>query len=479
MNVNLEEKNQKRVKGKKELGLDSFGVQKTMRWYHFLGDGATQLSLNSISGLIGMLTYFYTDKIGLAAGVVGTILLLTKFIDAFTDLIMGRVVDKTKSKYGKARPWFLWMSLPMGIMCIALFCIPQDASNAVKNTYAFITNILATAIVYTAVAIPYGCIMATRTKSISERSTMGIVRSIFGYIAGTVIAILLIPITNMLGGNQGAWIKVSVVFGIISFISLLITFFTSKEQVTEVDMNQAKTKDEEDISFKESVVLLFKNKYWVIMLAVMLIVNITYSLSGSSGVYYTKYILQNENLVGIMGAIGLIPVFIGFSIVGPMIKKFGLSKTVRISLVVGLLANVVRVFTPYSFISAIVCGAFTTFSTIPIMAVGGVLVNNTIEYGELKFGKRIIGMTNSASGFGAKIGSGLGAAMIGWFLALGKYDGTLAVQSQSAINMILFICVYLPAILLLVMYLIFRKYDLDEQYPQIVKELEERRASKK
>lgn len=477
MDINVKEKEQKGIKSKKELGLDNFGVQKTMRWYHFLGDGATQLALNSISGLIGMLTYFYTDKIGLAAGTVGTILLLTKVIDAFTDLIMGRIVDKTKSKWGKARPWFLWMSLPIGLITIALFSIPADASNAVKNTYAFITNLLATAVIYTAIAIPYGCIMATRTKSISERSTMGIFRAIFGYLSGMIIAILLIPITNMLGGDQGAWIKVSVVFGIISFISLLITFITSKEQVTEIDINQTKTKDEEDVSFKESIVLLFKNKYWVIMLVVMLIINIIYSLSGSTGVYYTKYILQNENLVGIMGAVGLIPVFIGFALVGPMIKKFGLSKTVRISLVIGILANVVRVFTPYSFISAIVCGAFTTFSTIPMMAVGGVLVNNTIEYGEWKFGKRIVGMTNSASGFGAKMGTGLGAAMIGWFLALGKYDGTLAVQSQSAINMILFICVYLPAILLLIIYLIFRKYDLDKQYQEIVKELAERKSS--
>lgn len=475
MDINVKE-NKKRGFGKKQLGVDNLGVQKTMRWHHFLGDGTTMLALNALSGLIGMLTYFYTDKIGLSAGIVGTILLVTKFCDAITDLFMGRIVDKTKSKWGKARPWFLWMSLPIGLITIALFCIPANASDTFKNIYAFITNILATAVVYTAIAIPYGCIMATRTKSIAERSTMGIVRSIFGYIAGMVISILLIPITNMLGGDQGAWIKVAIVFGIISFISLIITFATSKEQVVEVGENAEVVED--DISFKESIVLLFKNKYWVMMLVVMLILNITYSLSGSTGVYYTKYILGNENLVGIMGAVGLIPVFIGFALVGPMIRFFGLSKTAKIAFLIGIAASIVRVFTPYSFISALIGGAFITFSTIPMMAVGGVLVNNTIEYGEWKHGKRIVGMTNSASGFGSKIGSGLGAAMIGWFLALGGYDGTLAVQSQTATNMILFICVYLPAILLVVMYLILRKYDLDEKYPQIIKELEERKAQK-
>ena len=214
------------------------------------------------------------------------------------------------------------------------------------------------------------------------------------------------------------------------------------------------------------------------MLVIMLILPIIHSISGSTGVYYTKYILGNENLVGIMGAVGLIPVFVGFALVGPMIRFFGLSKTAKVAFLIGIAASIVRVFTPYSFMSALIGGAFITFSTIPMMAVGGVLVNNTIEYGEWKYGKRIVGMTNSASGFGSKIGSGLGAAMIGWFLALGGYDGTLAVQSQTATNMILFICVYLPAILLVVMYLILRKYDLDEKYPQIVKELEERKAQK-
>ena len=124
-----------------------------MKWYHFIGDGSTQFGLNAITGLIGMLTYFYTDKIGLSAGVVGTILLITKIIDAFTDLAMGSIVDKTKSKFGKVRPWFLWMSIPVIVSIIAIFYIPANATPLFKGSYALITNIIATAIVYTAVAI--------------------------------------------------------------------------------------------------------------------------------------------------------------------------------------------------------------------------------------------------------------------------------------------------------------------------------------
>lgn len=443
----------------------------SMKWYHFLGDGTTQFGLNAITGLIGMLTYFYTDKIGLSAGIVGSILLVTKIIDAFTDLIMGEIVDRTKSKWGKVRPWFLWMSIPVIISVIAVFYIPPYKSNLFKVTYALITNIILTAVVYTAVAIPYGCLVSIRTNKIKERSKIGIVRSIFGYLAGMLIAVGLIPATNMLGGTQDAWIKISIIVAIICGISFLLTFISSKES------NENTDKVEEKIKFTESLKLLFQNKYWTIMFVVMFISNIGYSLSASTGIYYAKYILGNENLVGIMGAVGVIPVVMGFALVGPMINKFGLTCTTRITLFAGIIANLVRAFIPYSFISALVCGGVTTFSTIPMMSIGGVLVANTIEYGEWIHGKRIVGMTNSVISFGSKIGAGLGTAIIGWFLVLGRYDGTLEVQPDSAINMILVICIYLPLVLFIMMYMLLKKYDLDNKYPQIIEELSKRRKN--
>ena len=442
--------------------------EKNMKWYHFLGDGSTQFGLNAINGLIGVLTYFYTDKIGLSAGVVGTILLVTKVIGAFTDLAMGSIVDKTKSRFGKVRPWFLWMALPVIVSIISIFYIPANSSSSFKSVYALITNILAIAVVYTAVAIPYGCLVAVRTNKVEERSKMGITRSIFGYISGMIIAIGLIPITNMLGGTQKAWINVSIVFGVVCGLTFLLTFLVSKEETVKIE------KKEEKISFKESLILLFKNKYWIIMFGVMFVSNIGYSLSASTGIYYAKYVLGNENLVGIMGAIGLVPVILGFLVIGPMVRKYGLAKTTRITLFIGIVANIIRIFTPYSFISALICGGITTFATIPMMSIGGVLINNTIEYGEWLHEKRIIGMTNSVSSFGGKIGSGIGTAMIGWILTLGNYNGALAVQPKSSVQMILVLCIHLPLVLFVLMYLNLRKYDLDEKYPQILEELANR-----
>ncbi|MEI2279883.1 glycoside-pentoside-hexuronide (GPH):cation symporter [Paenibacillus polysaccharolyticus] len=457
-------------KKSKVLGLDAQGIQKTMKPHHYLGDGAAQIALNSINGLIGMLTYFYTDKVGIAAATVGTIMLITKFINAIADLVMGRVVDATKSKYGKARPWILWMALPAMASIILLFTVPAEASTTVKGIYALVTVAFASAVVYTGIAIPYGSLMAIRTRSVEERGKMGLTRTVFGYFIGMIISIALIPVTNMFGGDQSAWIMVAVVLGVVSFIALVLTFLASKENNENV-----KVVETDNIPFWESIKLLFKNKYWVIMLFAQLLINMMYTLNGSTGIYYTKYILGNEDLIGIMGAIGLIPVFLGFVIVGPMIKKFGLARTARIGMIVGIVASLVRCFMPYSFIAALVLGGIATLATIPMMAVGGVLVNNTVEYGEWKTGKRLVGMVNSANSFGVKIGMGLAAAMIGWILAMGNYDGALATQTDSAMTSILVLTVYLPLVIFVLTYLCLRKYDLDDKYPQIVKELEERK----
>ncbi len=456
---------------KKVLGVDGMGIQKTMGPSDYLGDSSGQISLNILSGLVGQLTYFYTDKVGLAAGAVATMLLIVKLLDAFADLVMGKIVDSTKSDKGKCRPWFLRMALPSVAAIILVFTIPKHASATVHNTYVLLTNIFLTCIVYTAVAIPYSSIMATRTKSVEERGKMGIFRAASGYVVGMIIAILLVPVTNMLGGDQLAWVKLGFIFAIISGASLLLLYRTSREEKVEGEKEK-----EENVTFFEAIRLLFKNRYWVIMLVANLFLNISYGLSGSGGTYYAKWVLGNDNLVALLGITGLIPTFIGFIVVGPMARKFGMANTNKICCLIGTIAAIVRVFTPYSLISCIVAGAFMTFANIPIMCQTGALVNNCVEYNEWAYGKKMIGMNNSANSFGAKIGSGIGGSLIGWLLAVGSYNAALTVQPKSAIYAIFGFSIYIPLVLFIIMFILFSMYDLEKKYPLIVKELQERKA---
>ena len=458
-------------RAKKELGLDSMGVQKSMRLTDYLGDGMGQLPLNIMTSLVGQLTYFYTEKVGLAAGMVATMLLISKILDAFTDLIMGKIMDEGKSEKGKCRPWFLRMAIPAFVTIILIFTVPKNTGSNLQAAYVLITNILITAVVYTAIAIPYGALMATRTESSEERGKMGVFRAAFGYIAGMVIAILLIPITNMLGGTQEAWIKAAVVFALISLLSLFLLYKVTRE-------NKAlETDSEEKVPFIEGLGILFKNKYWVMMLVLQFSMNISYGLSTSGGTYYAKYILGNDNIVALLGAVGLIPTFLGFALTGPLAGKFGMTKTCMIASAMGIIACVIRVFTPYSLVTCIACGCVTTFANIPMMCLFGAMVNNCVEYNDYKFRKRIVGMTNSANSFGSKIGSGIGASLIGWLLGWAGYNAVLETQPATVDTAIFAFSIYIPLALFVIMFIILLKNDLEKRYPQIVEELQRRKAN--
>jgi len=458
-----------------EVRYDRMGVEKTMILSDYLADGLGQLGLNIISGLIGQLIYFYTDKVGLAAGAVATMLLISKIIDAFTDLIMGKIMDNGKSPKGKCRPWFLRMAFPALVLIPALFMVPAGLEVNGKLAFVLITNILLSAIVFTAIAIPYGAIMALRTKSQEERSKIGIFRAALGYISGMVIAIMVIPLTNMLGGDQQAWIKIGIIFGGIACLSFWILYHKSRETSNKNEIVSSEVNSEE-VSFKEGVKILFRNKYWVYMLIISLFSQLSFGLSGATGAYYAKWILGDDNLVAILGAVGLIPTFAGFLLVGPMVKKLGVTKTVYVSMAIAILGAAIRAFAPGSFISAVTAGLLPSFGMIPIMSLVGVMTNNCVDYNEWKTGKRLLGMTNSVTGFGGKVGAGLGASLTGWVLALGAYNASLSVQPTSAINAIYAIAVYIPLVLYIIIFIFAKKYEsLEKMYPQIIAELADRK----
>lgn len=455
----------------KELGLDSQGVQKVMRKRDYLADGLGMVALNSISVLVGMLTYFYTEKVGVAAATAANVILITKIVDAFTDLIMGRILDRTNTKYGKARPWFLRMILPTLVAIIALFTVPQGLGDGLQFLYLLVTNLFASAVVYTAIAIPYNALIVYRTSSVEERGFMGVVRAAFGYLIGMIGAILLIPVSNMLGGDQSAWIKLGTFFGLISSLALWILFKNTREINVETEVQEEKEK----ISFKESMSKLFKNKYWVLILLLSLVSNISFGLSSGSGAYYAKYILGNEELVAILGLAGLIPSILGFILVPIMVKKFGLSKTMLIALAIGIVISAIRVFYPASFELTFVAVFLATFSTIPVMALSSPLTAMVIDYNDYLYGIKMTGMSSSANSFGAKVGSGIGASIVGWCLAAGAYDAGLAKQLDSAVQAIYAFSIYIPLILLVGMFVIvvFLK-PLEVEYPTILETVQKR-----
>lgn len=459
---------------RKPLGLDSMGIQKTLRFGDYMADAGGQFALNGISGLVGAITYFYTDKVGVSALTAANVLLAAKICDAFTDLIMGKIMDNGKSPKGKCRPWFLRMAIPVFVAIVALFTVPKGLTGAAQIAYLLGTNLLATAIVSTAIAIPYGAILVLRTKSIEERNKMGIFRAAFGYIIGMVIAIALVPITNMLGPNgvadQAAYIKFAVVVGAISMVLMFVLYRHSKETGEETK------KQDDSIPFFEAIGKLFKNRYWVTVLVANLFVFIIYAISGASGTYYAKWILGNDNIVGIMGAVGLIPTFVGFAVVGPMAKKFGVRKTLLIGFGVGIIGAAVRVFFPDNLIVTLTAGLLPSFATIPMMCLGGTMNSMAMDYNDYLYGNKIIGMSSSACSFGQKIASGLGGSVIGWILAAAHYDPSAAAATTAVRYGIYTFSIYLPLVMLVVLFVIVYRFDIESKYVDILKAISERNA---
>lgn len=461
----------------KELGKDSQGVQKSMTKLDFLADGVGQMPLNIISGLIGQLTYFYTEKAGLAAGAVATMLMLAKIADAFSDLVMGKIMDSTKSKSGeRCRPWFIRMLFPVIVIIIAMFTVPK-ANSTVQLAYVLITNILASAVIYTAVSIPFSSIMAIRTASVEERGTMGVVRAVCGYIFGMFIAVGLVPATNALGGDQAAWIKVAVVLALCAGLALLFLYRKSKENVKVTEENLEKEADEDDnIPFGEALGYLFHNKYWVIMLLVGVFMNISYGLGGSGGTYYANYILGNDNLIALIGIVTLVPTIIGFAVTAPLAKKFGMARTCMSFCVVGIAANIVRAIFPYSLVVCMIGSGISQLANIPMMCLIGAMVNNCVVYNEWKYGKKLLGMTNSANSFGTKVGSGIGGSLIGWMLQAAGYKASLEIQPSSVNTAIIGFSIYIPLALFVILGILMYKYDLEKDYGKFVEEVNAKKA---
>ncbi|NBJ95894.1 sugar (glycoside-pentoside-Hexuronide) transporter [bacterium 1xD8-48] len=467
---------------KKPLGKDQFGIQKVMRGSDYFGDSMGQFALNAISGMVGQLTYFYTDKVGLAAGMVATVFMITKIIDAFTDIIMGNIIDHTKPGRERYRPWILRMAVPAAALILMLFTVP-GGNSGLQIAYLLITNLLMTSVVYTAIAIPYASLQVVRTESSEERGKMGVYRALAGYVPGMAIVLAVIPVTNALGGTQSAWIKFAAAVALVVLLSLLFCYKKSREtavsdETAGLQMPQSDEGAEEAVPLAEAVGKLFGNKYWVLALIMGLVSQVTYGLANSSGTYYCKWIYGDDNLVAILGAVGMIPTILGFVLVGPMNKKLGVVKTLRVCFLLGMAVNLLRVINPTHFWYNTILGCISSFANIPMMCLLGVTTAMAIDYNAFKYGNRMVACSQSATGFGGKVGNGLGASVVGWCLAIAHYDATLTAATPAVRQAIYAFNIYIPFLLFLVMFVCAMKFDLEAKLPEIRKELEKRKENR-
>lgn len=452
----------------KENQVQSSSLKQNIRFKEKIGYGLGDFASNLLWVPVGMfLMFYYTDVAGIAAGVVGTIMLISRLLDGLTDIGMGILVDKTKTKHGKARPWLLWMAIPFALASVLTFSVP-NTSYVVQLIFIVITyNLLTT--LYTSLNIPYGVLNSLITQDQYERSILNIFRTIFAITASIIVSVGTLPIVNALGGKQLGWQLTFSIFGGIAAILFIITFFSTKERV--VPANEA---SRVSVPVKVGLKALFRNKYWLLVLSFFIVTNLGTGINQGSTIYFAQYILGDPKLVGLLSLSSMIPLFIGMFFVSPFIKRFGKRNSMMIGQFVILAGVLLILVDPTNLTIVLVSGVIKSIGSVPVVGTMFALLADTIEYGEWKSGVRTEGLVYSAGSFGAKVGTGLGTGLIGWMLSWGGYVGGTSTQPDSAILAIKIIFIFIPIIIVLTKIVLLWFYKLDEKYPQIVKDLQTR-----
>ncbi|MEG2297903.1 MAG: MFS transporter, partial [Clostridium sp.] len=207
---------------------DSMGGKK-LTWETRISYAGGDVACNVIFGMIGtLLTLFYTDYVGINPATVGMVMLVSRLFDGISDLIMGIIVERTNSRWGKSRPWILWMSVPYALSAVLLFSVPKSTA-LVQAIYLFVTYNFCTTICYTAINLPYGSLSAMMTRDSSERDMLSIVRMGLSPLGRIMAVTCTLPLVKLFGDNQAAWVKTMSVWAVVALILLIICFWRCKE----------------------------------------------------------------------------------------------------------------------------------------------------------------------------------------------------------------------------------------------------------
>lgn len=435
-----------------------------------LGDFGCNIIYTAMSAF---LLFYYTDYAGVSAFAVGAIMMISRVFDGISDLIMGVIVDRTKSRFGKARPWLLRMCVPYAIAGVLLFSVPSTWSDTPKLIYVFITYNLVSTVIYTAINVPYSALNALMTQDPYERSVLSIFRNLLATAGTLTINTFTLPLVEFFGDNPAAWTKTFMVFGVVAIIAFMINFLGTKERVVSVsDMQNGEHKD---VPFIAGVKALFVNKYWILMTLMLALFFLMYAINGGSTVYYAKDILGDKDLVATINGIFNVVQILGMFFIAMLVKKYGKRNIFALGLVLDIVGILFLHYLHSEMWMIVVSSLIRGIGNACGGATMWAMVSDTIDYGEWKTGYRTEGLVNSACSFGWKIGNGLGSALLGLILEIGGYVGTAAVQSAEALEAIEFSFIWVPVMVYVSGLVIMYFFKLDKEFPQIIKDLENRK----
>ena len=432
------------------------------------GNFAANLMVTTASSFI---TFFYTNVAGIPIIAAGLILLIARLFDGTTDLLMGVVVDKTRTRWGKARPWILWMCIPYAITLWLMFTSP-DIGETGKIIWAGVTYILAQGIIYTAISVPYNSMSSLATENPDERTQLSAYRTFFGYAGALIVSTFTTQFVAMLGDTMLAWQIVAIIYGVIGGAIYFNVFLQLKEVTgSEADVKQAAKEP-----LGKMIKTLLTNKYWWFTL---LSIMSGFVISGLMGgvAYYAMYVLNDFNILSLLMPSSFLPIMIGSLVLAPLAHRLGKRRMALIGIGVSIIGQFICIAfalnVPGYMFGLVVRGFGTAGLMIPIFA----MIGDSAEYGYLKTGVRSEGMAFSAVGFAEKVGSGLGGVILTSIMAAGGFDAELMVQPDTAIDSIIMVMNYIPLVLLVISGIFVWLYKLDRILPGMIEEAEKKEKS--
>ncbi|MBE1878292.1 glucuronide transporter [Myceligenerans pegani] len=412
------------------------------------------------------LLLYYTDVAGITAAAAGTLFLVLRVFDAVTDLVVGRIVDRTSTRFGKFRPYLLFGAVPLLLLSIATFTIPPLGETGVL-LYAYVTYAML-GIAYTFVNIPYGALAAAMTQEPAGRAKLASARTIGGTVVGAALGAVVAPLLDRTDDLQRFFTTTTVVLAVIGIVLYTFCFLSVRETV-ERDVPAA--------SLRQSVQIMKGNRPLLILCVSAVLMLLAQFSKTTAQVYYMRDVFDALSLMPILSISQLVVTFAVAPVVPSLVRRWGKRPVFITSAVFSGAASLVAFVAPTVWIAM---GALMI--SLPAVMIMNIVIwafeADTVEYGEWRTGVRAEGIIYSAFSFTRKVGQALGASFAAYALALTGYVGGAETQTEGALWGIRASAGLLPGIFVIAAGLLMLAYPLtDAVHARLVAEIEERRRT--
>ena len=422
-------------------------------WGEKLGFGFGDFGFNLYwTTIASFLAAFYTDVFGISAAAAGTMIFVTRILDAITDPLMGAVADRTESRFGKFRPYLLFGGIPLAAAGVLTFSTPElDDFGKLIWAYATYSFLM---LAYTLASMPYSALSGVMTARSQERTTLISARFLFAFTGGALVNKFTLPLVESLGNGDAArgWQLTMVLYGALAIVIFCVTFASTRERIAPPQKEP--TKPLEDIRD------LMGNRPWLILFALAMIIMMTFTMRAGSAYYYFHYYVGRPDLLPDYLFWQMVAYAAG-ALLAPVMTRF-MDKAKLLMLLMGIVGglSVLFYFVPKDMIWAIfTLNILISLSLGPKSPLTWSMYADTADYNEWKNGRRATAMTFAAASFAQKLGGSLGSAGMLWVLAAIGYVANQA-QSGASQTGIALLQTVVPGLFAVIAVVVIRFYDL-------------------